>query len=103
MSNSVTKIIFPLSGGSHLQSFDYFVEGIISIPYVSVSLNTLHKAVKTLQKQTQKTEVTVTDSIYIYITLSVQYLLIFQWNLETLKTQIYLHQNYTILLLMNGY
>ena len=66
MSNSVTKIVFPLSGGSHLQNFDYFVEDVISIPYVSVPLNTLHKAVKTLQKQ--KTEVTVTDSIYIYST-----------------------------------
>ena len=50
MSNSVTKIVFPLSGGSHLQNFDYFVEGVISIPYVSIPLNTLHKAVKTLQK-----------------------------------------------------
>ena len=64
MSNVVKEIVFPLSGGSHLQNFDYFVKDVISIPYTSVPLNILHKAVKTSQEQ--NTQVTVTNDIFVY-------------------------------------
>ena len=64
MSNVVKEIVFPLSGGCHLQEYDYLDRGIVSIPYVSVSLDKLHKAVGISQEQ--NTQVTVTDDIFVY-------------------------------------
>lgn len=50
MINSIDRVIFPLSGGDHLQRYDYIDNGIIGVPYVSIPLEELHKAVKTIHE-----------------------------------------------------
>ena len=66
MTNSVNRIIFPLSGGDHLHDYDYTDKGIISVPYVSVPLEELHRAVKTILEQ--DIQIVVTDNASVYRT-----------------------------------
>ena len=66
MTNEVKAVVFPLSGGRQLQEYSYFDRGVSSIPYAYVPLDKLRKAVE--GAHTQDTEVTVTDSISVYVT-----------------------------------
>lgn len=75
MNNKITKIIFPLSGGSCLQNYTYIYGDIIGIPYVTITIDKLYNAIETAHKQNKKLKITDSITLYDigqYITISIK-------------------------------